>query len=61
MLALSIPVGEYVDIGDNIRVRIYGVRDNGDIKIAIEAPREVHIVRSNATKREPREHGTRET
>ena len=44
MLVLGRKPGEYVVIGDNIMVKV--VRsDEGDLRLAIDAPREVNIMR----------------
>ena len=58
MLVLGRKPGEYVMIGQNIMVKV--VRsDEGDLRLAIDAPRSVNIVRGeiyeNQT-REAREH-----
>jgi len=44
MLVLGRKPGEYVMIGDNIKVKV--VRgENGDLRLAIDAPRDVTITR----------------
>jgi carbon storage regulator len=44
MLVLGRKPGEYIMIGDNIKVKV--VRsENGDLRLAIDAPREVTITR----------------
>jgi len=45
MLILSRKVEESIVIGDTITVRILGVQD-GQVKIGIEAPKEVKVYRS---------------
>lgn len=45
MLAITLKPGEYVQIGDNIT--IYN-REDHQIRMAIEAPREIGITRSDA-------------
>lgn len=49
MLALSRRPGEYIMIGDDIMVKV--VRVNGSLKLAVEAPREVKIVRGEVYER----------
>jgi len=44
MLVLGRKPGEYVMIGDNIKVKVIK-SDNGDLRLAIDAPREVTITR----------------
>ncbi len=47
MLKLSLRPGEYVDIGDDVRVIISG-KDGNDIHLLIDAPKEKIISRSSA-------------
>lgn len=44
MLVLNRKIGESLIIGDNIEIKILEIQD-GKIKIGIEAPREVSILR----------------
>lgn len=44
MLVLGRKPGEYIVIGDNIMVKVVK-SDKGDLRLAIEAPREISIVR----------------
>jgi len=44
MLVLGRKPGEYVMIGDNIMVKVVRSAD-GDLRLAIDAPREVNIMR----------------
>ena len=44
MLVLGRKPGEYVMIGDNIKVKVIK-GDNGDLRLAIDAPKEVTITR----------------
>ena len=49
MLTLTIPAGDdYIQIGDNIK--IYS-RNISQIRIAIDAPKDIRIIRSNANKK----------
>ena len=44
MLVLGRKPGEYIMIGDNIMVKVVK-SENGDLRLAIDAPREVTITR----------------
>lgn len=44
MLVLNRKPGESIILGDNIEIRILDIQD-GKIKIGIEAPREINILR----------------
>ncbi len=44
MLVLGRKPGEYIVIGDSIRVKVIR-SDKGDLRLGIEAPRDVKIVR----------------
>ena len=46
MLKLTLKPGEYIDIGDNIKVIFSGGSAN-NIHLLVDAPREVNIVRGN--------------
>ena len=46
MLKLSLKEGEYVNIGDNIRV-VYAGGSGKNGRLMIDAPREMNISRSN--------------
>ncbi|MBK1812932.1 carbon storage regulator [Clostridium sp. YIM B02505] len=51
MLVLGRKPGEYVVIGDNITVKV--VRsENGDLRLAIDAPRDVKITRGEVWEQE---------
>jgi carbon storage regulator CsrA len=45
MLVLARKLGESIVIGDNITVKVVSV-ENGVVKLGIDAPREVSIIRS---------------
>ncbi len=49
MLVLGTNIGEYVVIDDRVVVRV--IRLNGDIKLAIDAPKEMPIVRGEVYER----------
>ena len=49
MLKLTLKPGEYIDIGDNIKVIFSGGSAN-NIHLLVDAPREVIIVRSSVKK-----------
>lgn len=44
MLVLGRKLGEYVVIGDNIKIKIVK-SENGDLRLAIDAPKDVKITR----------------
>lgn len=50
MLVLSRKNGESIRIGNDIEVKIVGVR-NGQVRIAIDCPREIPIVREEVIAR----------
>ncbi len=51
MLSLRLKTGEYLTIGEGIRVQVY--RQNGDsVELAIEAPREIPVLRGKVSQRE---------
>lgn len=50
MLKLTIKPGEYINIGDDVRV-IYSGGSEGNIHLLIDAPRELNIVRSKVLAR----------
>ncbi|QOP46318.1 carbon storage regulator CsrA [Sulfurimonas paralvinellae] len=45
MLVLARKLGESIVIGDNITVKVVAV-ENGVVKLGIDAPREISIIRS---------------
>ena len=51
MLKLSLAPGEYLTIGGNVVVQVYRA-ENGRTYLAIDAPREVPIVRGAVRERE---------
>jgi carbon storage regulator len=54
MLVLSRNVGEILCIGEDVQVKIIDIR--GDrVRIGIEAPREMSVVRSELLRRDERE------
>jgi len=59
MLVLQCQTGEYIDIevnDDTIRIHFNEV-NRGKTKVAIDAPRKYHIIRSTAKDRAPRLRG----
>lgn len=44
MLVLSRHIGQSLKIGDNIEIQILGIQ-RGQVRIGIEAPREINVVR----------------
>ena len=50
MLKLTIKPGEFINIGDDVRV-IYSGGSEGNIHLLIDAPRELNIVRSKVLAR----------
>ena len=51
MLVLGRKPGEYVKIGDNIIVRVLE-DDNGNLRLGIDAPKDVEIVRGEILDKE---------
>ena len=51
MLVLGRKPGEYVMIGENIRVEVVRSKE-GDLRLAIDAPRDIKIVRGEIHERE---------
>ena len=54
MLVLTRKCGEWIQIGDNVRVYIMSAR-NGQASVAIEAPREVAVLRGELLERDTEE------
>ncbi len=52
MLKLTLKPGEYIDIGEDVRVVFSGGSAN-NIHLLVDAPREVNIARSSASKNLP--------
>jgi carbon storage regulator len=52
-LALKLKAGESVEIGGSIKVTVYKVGER-NVKLAIEAPKEIAVLRSDAKKKEPK-------
>ncbi len=51
MLKLSLTTGEYLTIGDNVVVQVYR-SEGGRTYLAIDAPREIPVVRGSVLERE---------
>lgn len=47
MLVLTRKPGQYIEIGDDIRIHVTDVREN-QVKLAIDAPKDVRILRHDA-------------
>ena len=45
MLSLGAKLGEYIVIGDNIKV--YVIKQDGNLRLAIDAPKDVRILRGD--------------
>ncbi len=52
MLVLSRKLNEKIQIGDNITITILGIKGRG-VRVGIEAPREVRVLRSELQSHEP--------
>lgn len=50
MLILTRKSGEMITIGDNIQIRILGVK-GGQVRIGVDAPREVAVNREEVSER----------
>lgn len=46
--------GQAVQIGDDIRIYVLSVTKNGGVRIGIDAPKHVNILRDEAVNREPK-------
>jgi carbon storage regulator CsrA len=57
MLVLSRRRNGKIFIGDNIEVVVVEVRHNGVVRLGIDAPADVHILRDDCENKEPRDHG----
>ena len=55
MLVMTRRAGEGLSIGDTIRVHVIAV-SGGEVKIGIEAPRSVPILRDDAIETTPKQH-----
>lgn len=53
MLVLTRYPNESIDIGDNIKIRIVSV-EGERVRIGIDAPKDVNIIRDNAKVRHPK-------
>ena len=50
MLVISRRAGTDVLIGDNILVKVLSVRDDGSVRIGVDAPKHVNIARTELLK-----------
>ena len=53
MLVLTRRVGEVLIIGDNIKITLLDIKSN-QVKIGIDAPTEINVVREEVAHRKPR-------
>lgn len=51
-LVLTRKLGESLEIGDNVTITIHQLRGNGKVRLTIEAPESVLVLRSELTKKE---------
>lgn len=54
MLVLTRRIGETLVIGDNIKITVNEI-DRGKIRLAIDAPRDVKVLREELLRQKPRE------
>jgi carbon storage regulator len=59
MLVLSRKIGQAIQIGDEVRITILDVR-RGVVRLGVEAPREISVVRSELIEKEPARAGVPE-
>lgn len=59
MLILTRKQGEAIFIGDNIKVYVLGI-EKGQVKIGVDAPRNVQVVRDNAILKTPKDRSQEE-
>ena len=59
MLKLTLKPGDYIDIGENIRVVFSGGSAN-NIHLLVDAPREMNIAHSSAERKSNRTHNYKE-
>ena len=53
MLIISRRVGERVQVGDNVFVKVIEI-DGGQVRLGFEAPKQVAIIREDAEVKEPK-------
>jgi carbon storage regulator len=51
-LVLTRALGESLEIGDNVTITIHQLRGNGKVRLTIEAPDSVKVLRSELTMKE---------
>ena len=49
---LTRALGQSLEIGDNVTITIHQLRGNGKVRLTIEAPESVLVLRSELTKKE---------
>lgn len=47
MLVLTRKVGEAILIGSSVTVRVLEIKSNGDVKLGIDAPKHVNVLRDD--------------
>ncbi len=51
-LVLTRALGQSLEIGDDVTITIHQLRGNGKVRLTIEAPESVLVLRSELTKKE---------
>ncbi len=51
-LVLTRALGQSLEIGENVTITIHQLRGNGKVRLTIEAPESVLVLRSELTKKE---------
>lgn len=51
-LLLTRAIGESIEIGKDVTITVHQLRGNGRVKLSIEAPDSVKVLRSDLTRRE---------
>lgn len=61
MLVISRRVDETFSIGDDIRITVVRVTANGNVRIGIDAPSHMRVIRDDAINTEPKPRPSTET
>ena len=52
MLMLNVRKGDYIMIGDDIKITLFGVKEGGRVsRVGIEAPKEIPVLRQEVYER----------